>query len=748
LIIPAAELSAAARARLAPAADDYAITRPRGRTGSKLVDRHVAEIVALFRTPRRVVDAVLAYSQAHGLDPKATLDGAFPVLRDCYNARLLVPEGSPAARQIAPSLERGASVLRWRIVRPVHVLEDVELYQVRNDEGQVGALKLLRPGWGSGACEKLTREAAALEQLAGWSSPRVLEQGTWSGDPYLVMSWSAGVSPLTVAAEHRAEGPGGRAGLLALCRAVVETYAGLHDRGVIHGDVHPGNTLIAPDGHVVLLDFGLALVAGRDDHAVPRGGVPRFLDPELAGAMLAGQPSPPATILSDLFGVGALLYQMLTGEHYTSFVFDERPMLEQIVRDGPRPFSQCGAAPWPDVEAVLRRVLAKRPGDRYPAMADFAMALREVPDPVAVPVAPADGPDVLDEVLPPLLQALATHGRLFREGVATPPTCSITYGAAGIAHALYRIASRTQNPATLALADSWAVKAEAHMDHPGAFHNQEIDVTSEVVGEVTPYHTASGVHGVRALIALAMSDGQEAERAVDAFVRASRGSGAPLDLTLGRMGTVIGCALLHDALPSTDGGPAQAVRDVADEALAQAWHRIGSYPPIGSASELITLGMAHGWAGILYATLRWCRAAARPYPPALEQRLDELAALAEPAGRGVRWPWPVRNPEGGIDVHYMPGWCQGTAGYVHLWTQAHRALGADRFHGLAERAAWNVWEGEAEVPTLCCGLVVGRMLCSPSTSTRASGCGWSEPGCWRGGPSGISGPVTATDGGT
>jgi serine/threonine-protein kinase len=55
-------------------------------------------------------------------------------------------------------------------------------------------------------------------------------------------------------------------------------------------------------------------------------------------------------------------------------------------------------------------------------------------------------------------------------------------------------------------------------------------------------------------------------------------------------------------------------------------------------------------------------------------------------------------------MHYMPGWCQGSAGYVLLWSQAHRTLGRDEYGALVERAAWNVWESNATVPSLCCGL--------------------------------------------
>ena len=52
----------------------------------------------------------------------------------------------------------------------------------------------------------------------------------------------------------------------------------------------------------------------------------------------------------------------------------------------------------------------------------------------------------------------------------------------------------------------------------------------------------------------------------------------------------------------------------------------------------------------------------------------------------------------------MSGWCNGSAGYVFLWTQAHKATGEPRYLELAEGAAWNAWETRVDTGNLCCGL--------------------------------------------
>jgi len=126
--------------------------------------------------------------------------------------------------------------------------------------------------------------------------------------------------------------------------------------------------------------------------------------------------------------------------------------------------------------------------------------------------------------------------------------------------------------------------------------------------------------------------------------------------------------------------------------------------PATIADTFRDLGMAHGWAGYLYATLRWCESSRLSPPPELGRRVAELADQAVPIGRGLMWPWrlPLGDTRG---PQFTAGWCNGSAGYVFLWTTAARVLGDDSILELAEGAAWNSWESAQRDGSLCCGLV-------------------------------------------
>ena len=99
------------RGRLAADIGDYALTRLRSRRRSSIVDAAAAALLEEFRTPKTIVEAVIRYSQHKGLDPEATLEGAFPLLQRLIERRLLVTPGSEAESDSRPMFARGDSII-------------------------------------------------------------------------------------------------------------------------------------------------------------------------------------------------------------------------------------------------------------------------------------------------------------------------------------------------------------------------------------------------------------------------------------------------------------------------------------------------------------------------------------------------------------------------------------------------------------------------------------------------------------
>ncbi|MCB1906018.1 MAG: protein kinase [Rhodocyclaceae bacterium] len=707
---PVGELSPELRRRLACDAGDVAITRHRSRTPSKVINAAAAGLLKEFRTPTTLGDGVLRYSIAIGSDPHETLREAFPLIQELVNSQLLVPGDTPQAEEIVTSLAPGAEVDRYTIVRCVQSLDDSELYQARGPGDALVALKLVRAKGGALAARLIEHESRVLRHMAEKGLPIAVEAGLWDGRAYLVQPWLGGVAADVAAAECRQAPLAARGGkLLSLCVAMLDAYAGLHARGVVHGDIHPRNILVDADGRIHLIDFGLARIVGARDASagVQRGGVGFFFEPEYASARLAKQALPAASLAGEQYALGALVYLLLTGHHYCDFSLGQDEMLREIASEEPLAFARRGARPWPAVEAVLRRALSKDPRQRYPDLDAFAAALKAAgdrrPDPESVDSDAADSARSASghgqALLSRVLQRLGWDGALMRDGWTRSPTASINYGASGAAHVLYHVATVGGDPAPLALADVWATRAAAMVGDEGAFHNPAIEITADTVGRVSPYHSPSGVFAVQAMIALARGDDASLQAALAAFGAAARAPCDNLDLTLGQSGVLLANTLLVEALPSLELAERAGLLSLGESGAARIAEVIGASPPIARNDRITTLGIAHGWAGLIYALLRWCEASGQVPPEGVSERLDQLAAYAEPIGRGARWPWQVVAG----DPSYMPGWCNGSAGLVFLWALAHRMLDDSRYGKLAEMAAWNAWEEPGRAANLCCG---------------------------------------------
>ena len=283
-----------------------------------------------------------------------------------------------------------------------------------------------------------------------------------------------------------------------------------------------------------------------------------------------------------------------------------------------------------------------------------------------------------------------------REGPANAPFVSINFGAAGIAYALYRLARSRSEGQWLELADTWVQRAFALSSDAKAYYDPDLGLTSETVGQVSLFHSASGLHCVDALVQGGLGEIDAAAHAIEAFVAHSRGPCDNPDLTVGAAGLLLGCAELVESAGTSSLPHQDLVRQRGDE-IADALSGILHSEQISTSTRLRFLGMAHGWAGLVFALLRWTRATQRSASPLLAAKLDELAELAIPHNGAVCW--TMHNNSRSL----MPGWCHGTAGYTMLFALAHEVLGVPAYADLVVRAAASAWNIETSQSSLCCG---------------------------------------------
>ncbi len=701
-VVAVTDLAPHVREALDDGSGGFVVVRPGYRTHSRLVDADTVALLDEFRDPTPIGEGVARFAIERGLEPTTVLRDAFPVLQMLTGSYLLVPADSVLMDGVAASFAPGELAFGYEVLRIVQVLADSEVYAARTGAGEAVALKVGRPG-APGVGEMLHREAEILRRLGGEAAPRLVEFHGGGDQPILVTAWIFGVPASARSQEVRAGGrPGWRRHLHRMAVSIVEAYAGLHAAGVVHGDVHAGNVLLASDDRPWLLDFGLARIPGAPpplDH-LRRAGFSWHTEPEAAAAAAAAAWPPPPSFAGEQYSVASLVYTFVCGGHHAGESLDRAEAMQRVVEHPPLPFTRHGFEAWPAVEGVLRRALAKRPEDRFPGMAALRHALVDAAPPQATAAGSRRRPaheGLVEAVLARL------EGAGVEDAFPQPPLASVQYGAAGLALFLHRLAVAREDGDLAAEADRWSLLAQGAAAGAGGFDAPDVGVTDDRVGPDSLYHRAPGVHLVRFNVAHGVGDLASAQVAAASFQELLGGRGDDPELAFGTAGLLVGGALVMEVLRSTSRFEPAPFGEALAGAADQAWAAATAEMEAVVAAR--HLGAAHGLAGIVYAQLMVRTPGGLPEPDGLRAALDRLGELAEPAGRGVSWPGTRHHAPGtGTTPDHAPGWCAGTAGHVHLWLAAHEAWGDERYAVLAERAGWHAWEHPGRHGHLCCGL--------------------------------------------
>ena len=257
-------------------------------------------------------------------------------------------------------------------------------------DGQEYAVKVLRDLGGPAEAVAFSREAALLAALGHPSLPSIHEVGTAAGHPYLIMDLVEGRSLAELLAE---QGPLAERELVGLGMDVAGALAIAHAAGLVHRDIKPANIMIGLDGRATLIDFGLAArpgVAEADDAVV---GTFVYSAPEQTGMLRRA-----VDARSDLYSLGAVFFESLTGGP----PFAVRDVGELVRRhlSVPAPdVRHLAPAVSPRLAAIVARLLAKDPDDRYQTARELLADLGRLPTSPAGPL-PLAAPAVRT---PPLL---------------------------------------------------------------------------------------------------------------------------------------------------------------------------------------------------------------------------------------------------------------------------------------------------------------------------------------------------------
>jgi serine/threonine protein kinase len=232
------------------------------------------------------------------------------------------------------------------------------------------AVKVLHPhcAISAAARRRFTREAQAAAAVVHQHVVPIHAVGVNHHPPYLVMSFIPGES---LQERLSREGPMEVVDVLRIGQQVAEGLAAAHAQGLVHRDIKPGNILLERNvDRVLLTDFGLARAA--DDASLTQSGViagtPQFMSPEQARGDNVDH-------RTDLFSLGTVLYTLLAG-HSPFRAETAMAVLRRVCEDSPRPLRELNPAVPAWLEALIARLQAKLPADRFDSATQVANLLK------------------------------------------------------------------------------------------------------------------------------------------------------------------------------------------------------------------------------------------------------------------------------------------------------------------------------------------------------------------------------------
>jgi len=313
-----------------------------------------------------VCGALLSPNRFSGLCPACTWGGLF----DSDEEDAAVPGGRSsgslmrvAGHEVIEEIARGGMGI---------------VYRARQlDPSRAVALKMLLPHQlaSAGMAERFRLEVRALSELEHPAILPVYQTGEQDGLPFFTMKLATGGT----LAQRRAQYAGHWRAISELVAGLADAVQFAHERGVLHRDLKPGNILFDDQNRAYVSDFGLAKLL-TDDSELTRSmdflGTPHYVAPEVASLSARS-----ATTASDIYSLGAMLYELLAGR--PPFEAEGVPaLLRKIAEEEPvirsklqTPNSKLERVPR-DLEVICLKCLAKEPARRYAAARDLAADLR------------------------------------------------------------------------------------------------------------------------------------------------------------------------------------------------------------------------------------------------------------------------------------------------------------------------------------------------------------------------------------
>lgn len=275
-----------------------------------------------------------------------------------------------------PSLAAGGIIGHYRVIERVGEGGMGVVYRAHDQRlGRDVAIKLLPANalHDEISQKRLHREARALAKLNHPNIATIYDSDSQDGIDFLVVEFVPGET-LTAKLASRALP---ESEVLRLGMQLAEGLSAAHEAGVLHRDLKPGNLQLTPNGRLKILDFGLAQFSAAASGATTES----VADLRCAGTLPYAAPEQlcgePASVMSDIYSAGAVLYEMCTGRR----AFGVEPAfraMHSIIHEMPKPPRELNSKLSLQLEQIILKCLDKDPHNRYQSAVELSVDLRRL----------------------------------------------------------------------------------------------------------------------------------------------------------------------------------------------------------------------------------------------------------------------------------------------------------------------------------------------------------------------------------
>lgn len=699
-VVPISSIDKSYLGGLSYSVDDYLVFKNGARFRPKLINNTFAKMISHLNGEKEYLENIVIFSQAKKLDPHSFLEEALDLFLQLYSEGVLINSKLSKLKSTSEFSYKG-----FTLVECVQSIDDTVVHKAVDKNGNFYAIKQAQENKNIKLISRMfKREISALTKLNGIYAPKIVGNGYSNGLPYIVTEWIEGIQIDKIAAEYRKNNDCQK--LEDLVKNLFVSYRHLHSHNLVHDDISPRNILVKKSGEVIIIDHGFSDDLRYNKSKVFRVGTDFFSSPEYVEARQMSGEIPRASIQSDIYSLCALIHLLLSGRSHVTPHREKKKLWEEIHKfDAAKDLEHKLFVNWPLWFPVLQQGLARDPRMR-PKSIEVIFDENSIINSNTNRLQDSDSHLIeceskIRNVFINITSTRQANASIIREYAEEPLPCSIYYGGAGIAFSYLKMALLKQDAELLHAADIWISYAQDFSLKDQNLTCKEINVDRAVHNLPSLCHGKLGVKVVDACIANARGDFASERNIIEEIVRIEHQDTECLDPSYGLASLLTACSSLLELRRDESISESQILIDMGENIYTKLSDFITNCPTMDVEKDIRYTGMAHGWAGILFAILRWCLSVKNDVPDFVYERVNQLKSLSLVDSKCAK----IFRTNSCKKNDFFAGWCNGDAGIALLFAKLFEITQDESYLEDASKYIRGVDKNATYLASdICCGL--------------------------------------------